>query len=183
MKLLTRQYSTVIYPILSYPIRHYHWFWDTWKLIFTFIYNCHPEFSSGSAWRKVLRLHSRLSYSASLYKRNISYCQLTPTTVLDFLHAQIVSPSVRCTSRLNIFAIRTSSVRKSAWTCAKNKFILINKFGTGNKCMGSPLSKMILNHFFGRVQNARLGVIRTPLHFYKRSRLRHLVIQNNATFL
>ena len=45
---------------------------------------------------------------------NISYCQLTPTTVLDFLHAQIVSPSVRCTSRLNIFAIRTSSVRKSA---------------------------------------------------------------------
>ena len=104
----------------------------------------------------------------------ISYCQLTPTTVLDFLHAQIVSPSVRCTSRLNIFAIRTSSVRKSAWTCAKNKFILINKFGTGNKCMGSPLSKMILNHFFGRVQNARLCVIRTPLHFYKRSRLKQL---------
>ena len=66
---------------------------------------------------------------------------------------------------------------KSAWTCAKNKFILINKFGTGNKCMGSPLSKMILNHFFGRVQNARLCVIRTPLHFYKRSRLRHTIIK------
>ena len=32
---------------------------------------------------------------------------------------------------------------------------------------------MILNHFFGRVQNARLGVIRTPLHFYKRSLLKH----------
>ena len=105
------------------------------------------------------------------------------SAVLDFLHAQIVSPSVRCTSRLNIFAIRTSSVRKSAWTCAKNKFILINKFGTGNKCMGSPLSKMILNHFFGRVQNARLCVIRTPLHFYKRSRLKQSLLWLNSRSL
>ena len=37
--------------------------------------------------------------------------------VLDLLHAHRVSPIVRCTSRLNLFAIRTCftpSVRKSA---------------------------------------------------------------------
>ena len=123
----------------------------------------------------------------------ISYCQLTPTTVLDLLYARSCrwlyfvavnfglafrtrfTPSPLTKQFTGLFC---SAECKSAWTCAKNKFILINKFGTGNKCMGSPLSKMILNHFFGRVQNARLGVIRTPLHFYKRSRLRHTIIKN-----
>ena len=105
--------------------------------------------------------------------RLLSWICFTLVPVVDFTSLPSTSDSLS-----GLVSLRPSA--NPLEPVQKNKFILIDKFGTGNKCMGSPLSKMILNHFFGRVQNDRLGVIRTPLHFYKRSRLRQSMTRSES---